>query len=136
MKQDLIHYLNNIILKQASKLRYEARELAPSTESELFAYRGSQLVVWSGASDNTIFQDETVNWAFRALHDALHIKTQYNFTPDAEIALGRLQASQYSGIIADIVYCEVAGQAEYYKKNGVFVTDQVGFTNDFLKKAV
>lgn len=135
ISQSLIRHLNNTILNQASKIAWQPKDIAPGTEKDLFAFKGSELIVWTGASDNTIFGDCRVNWAFRALHDALHIKTGFDFTPDAEIELGRIQASQYSGIIADLVYCEVSGQAKYYKKNGIFVQDQVEFTKDFLKLA-
>lgn len=131
MMQDLIRALNSTILKQASSLHYTVSDKAPNTFQDL--YNSSGLVIWSGASDNTIFNDPKVNWAFRALHDALHLKTGIGFTVPEEIELGRIQASQYTGIIADIVYCEVAGQAEYYLKNGVFVQDQVGFTLEYLK---
>lgn len=131
MKQDLIKYLNNTILTQAKSLRYIVKSEAPSTEAQLF--NASSLVIWSGASDNTIFQDNAVNWAFRALHDDLHLRTRYNFSPATEIELGRIQASKYSGILADIVYCEVAGQAEFFLKNGIFIQDQVLFTQDYLK---
>lgn len=135
LNQSLVNYLNNTILNQASKIAWQPKDIAPGTEKELFSFKGSQLIVWTGASDDTIFGDKFVNWAFRALHDALHIKTGYDFSPDAEIELGRIQANQYSGIIADLVYCEVAGQAAYYKNNGIFIQNQVQFTKAFLKLA-
>lgn len=131
MNKDLIRYINHLILKEASSLRYTVKTDAPNTFKDL--YNSTGLVIWSGESDNTIFQDKTVNWAFRALHDNLHLKTLIGFTPEEEIELGRIQASKYTGIMADLVYCEVAGQAEYYLKNGIFVKDQVQFTIDYLK---
>ena len=115
---------NNLILKQAPK--FTVSETAPSTERELFT--STSLVVWSGASDNTIWSDPNVNYAFRALHDALHLKTGIGFSPAEEIQLGRIQASQYSGLLSDLVYIEVAGQAEHYMRTGEFVLDQVEFT--------
>lgn len=131
LKQDLVYHLNNTILRQASKLVYRVSELAPSTEVDLF--NSPSLVIWSGASEHTIFQDSRVNWSFRALHDVLHLKTRYSFNPYTEMALGRIQANQYSGIIADIIYAEVAGQAEYFLKTGQFVLNQVEFTLNYLK---
>lgn len=130
LKLDLIHFINNRILKDASKLNYIVKDIAPNSESSLF--NSTSLVVWNGASDCTIFQDASVNWAFRALHDALHLKTRLNFNPIQEIELGRIQASKYTGILADLVYIEVAGQAEYYLKHSIFVKDQVQFTLDAL----
>lgn len=127
-----VRYINNEILIQATKVRYTVASNAPNTEKDLF--NSTSLVIWSDASDNTIYQDARVNWAFRALHDALHLKTRYDFSPHAEIALGRLQASkQSSDLLADLIYCEVSRQAEYYLKNGVFVPDQVLFTKQFIK---
>lgn len=126
-----ITVFNNLILLEASKLSYTVKDVAPSTENELFSTTG--LVVWSGASDNTIFGDARVNWAFRALHDALHLKTGIGFDPLMEVELGRIQASKYTGLLADLVYCEVAEQAKHYLTTGVFVQDQVAFTLNYLK---
>lgn len=130
----MTNYVNNLILNQASKLRYIVADVAPSTEIDLF--NGPKtLVVWSGASDATIFDDASVNWAFRALHDALHLKTGMSFSPKSEIELGRIQASQYdSQLMQDLVYIETAGQAEYYMRTGQFVSNQVTFTIEALKK--
>jgi hypothetical protein len=123
--------LNNKILKQASKLNYTVSEVAPSTMTDLV--NNSTLKVWSGASDNTIWNDPSVNYAFRALHDKLHLITGLGFTPDEEIEIGRIQANQYEGLLADLVYIETTGQAEYFKQNGVFVQDQTMFTMEKLK---
>lgn len=117
---------NRLILSQASKLRYTVKDTAPSTERDLFAPSG--LVIWSGASERTIWGDAIVNHAFRAIHDTLHLQTGMGFSIDEEIELGRIQANQYTGLLADIVYLEVAGQAKYFKTHGVFVPDQVVFT--------
>lgn len=122
--------INNKILKLAPK--HQVADLAPSTELELF--NSPSLVVWSGASDNTIFGDARVNYAFRALHDALHLKTRRDFSPDSEIELGRIQANQFSGLMADLIYVEVSLQAKYYKETGLFVADQVSFDLCELKK--
>lgn len=126
--------LSSLIMRQASKLIYTVSDKAPSDESALF--NSPSLVVWSGASDNTVWGSPRVNWAFRALHDALHLKTGLGFSPVEEIELGRIQASQYSGLMADLVYIEVAGQAEHYLKTGQFVVDQVEFTMRQLAQRV
>lgn len=132
MKQDAINYINNTILNQASKLVYSVKDIAPDTEKSLFNSTG--LVIWSGASDNTIYQDASVNWAFRALHDHLHLDTRLDFSVDAEIELGRIQASKYnSRLLQELVFCEVAGQALYFKETGMFIADQVKFTLDWMK---
>ncbi len=123
--------LNNKILKAASKLNYTVSSVAPSTAQDLF--NSSSLKVWNGASENTIWNDPVVNFAFRALHDALHLKTKLDFSVDAEIEIGKIQANQFEGILADIVFIETTGQAEFYKQNGVFVSDQKQFTIAKLK---
>lgn len=125
--------LGNILIRQASKLKYRVEDVAPSTALDLF--NGPKtLVIWSGASENTIWSQKETNWAFRALHDALHIETGIGFTPQEEIYLGRIQASHYEGIMADLVYIETAGQAEHYLKTGQFVENQIEFTMRQLKK--
>lgn len=128
-------YFNNLILKEASKLRYIVKDVAPSTEAGLF--NCGELVVWSGESDKTIFQDAQVNWAFRALHDTLHLITGLGFSPEEEILLGKIQAGIYArecnASMADLVYCEVSLQAEYFKTTGTFVPDQIAFTKTHWK---
>lgn len=126
-----IKYINNEILKQASLLNYIVADVAPSTESDLFSSTG--LVVWSGASDNTVYQDAIVNYAFRAIHDHAHKLTGLGFTIKHEIELGCIQAAkQSSDLMADLFYYEIAGQALYYKQNGVFVADQLTYMTNKL----
>jgi hypothetical protein len=121
--------INSLILKTAPQ--HLVKDVAPSTHAELLAQ--PTLVIWSGGQDSTIYQDKRVNEAFRALHDALHLKTGLDFSIQEEIELGRIQANLYSGLMADLVYCEVALQAKYFLKNGIFVSDQVEFTLMNLK---
>jgi hypothetical protein len=133
MHKDLILALNQEVLKQARGLRYTVSDVAPSTESALWSQ--PTLVVWSGASDNTIYGDAAVNYAFRAIHDAMHLKTGLSFSPQHEIEMGRIQASKIgSDLIAKLFYIEIAGQAEHYLKTGQFVQDQVQFTINQLKE--
>ncbi len=130
----MIREFQSLILSQASKLQYRVADLAPSDERSLFN-SSKTLVIWSGASDATIWQDAAVNWAFRALHDALHLQTGLGFSPEVEMHLGRIQANMYTGLLADLVYIETAGQAEHYLKTGRFVEDQVEFTLKKLKNS-
>lgn len=133
MKKEMIQYINQTILHEASKISYIVSDIAPNNEIELFN-QGSTITVWSGGSDNTIFGDARVNYAFRALHDALHIKTRLGFTHAEEYQLGKLQASQYdSDLMSTLVYCEVVCQAKYHETTGLFVVNQVEFTNDYMK---
>jgi hypothetical protein len=127
----MIKEVNYKILSDAVKIQYSVNSHAPSTEVALF--NASSLVIWDGESNNTVFDDSRVNWAFRALHDALHLKTRLGFSPLEEIELGRIQASKYEGLLADLIYIEVAGQAEYYLNNGIFCPNQREFTLNQLK---
>jgi hypothetical protein len=136
MKQCALNYINNTLLRQANKLLYTVSHNAPGTEIDLF--NSTSLVIWSGASDKTIFSDCRVNWAFRALHDTLHLQTRLDFRPETEIYIGRLQASLYdSDLVRELIYSEASLQAEYYLNNGHFIDDQYNFTlNHLLKTGV
>jgi hypothetical protein len=129
----MIRYINQTILSQTKDLKYTVSEVAPDTEASLFS--STSLVVWSGQSDNTIYQDSSVNYAFRALHDDLHLKTRLGFSVDHEIELGRIQANMFSSnLLQDLVYCEVALQAEHFRQTGQFIQNQLEFTINYLTK--
>lgn len=127
-------YLNQSILTQSKSIQYVVADLAPSDEKSLFERAKTQgLIIWSGASDSTVFNDSSVNHAFRALHDNLHLKTGLGFSPAEEIRLGALQSSlSPCPYIAEIIRIEVAEQAAYYLSNGIFVVDQIDFMRQKL----
>lgn len=132
LKREALNFINETIMRQASKIRYSVADQAPSTEVELF--QASSLVVWSGASDNTVFEDPRVNWAFRALHDALHLKTGLGFSHAEEVIIAKLQASQYeSKLMRGLILAEVRDQALYHKETGLFVSNQAEFTYNRIK---
>lgn len=79
-------FINNEVLKLTKDIRFIAKDIAPNDESGLFS--APSLVVWNGASDNTIFEDKLVNWSFRAFHDVAHLKTGLLFNPAHEMELG------------------------------------------------
>lgn len=118
----------------AKKIEYIVKDSAPSTELELF--NAPSLVIWSGESDNTIYNDPKINHMFRAIHDSIHLKTGLGFSPEQEIEMGRIQAAALEAncksLLADLFYIEIAEQAKYYLKNGIFVKDQVTFTKERL----
>jgi len=127
-----IYFINNSMLAMARGIAYTVADLAPGTAHELFS--SSSLIIWSGASDRTIYGDARVNWAFRAWHDAMHLKQGLGFTVEAELELARIQASQCtSDLMAELVYCEIAGQVEYFAQTGQFVADQVAFTLNYMR---
>jgi len=124
--------LNEHIRKQADALSYSVSDQAPNTPQDLFGSTGG-LVVWAGASDQTIYGDPSVNWAFRAVHDNLHLKHGFDFTVPEEIELGRVQASMFPGKLGDFIYADIVGQAEFFLKNGHFPVDQKAFICDYLE---
>lgn len=133
LNQEALKFVNNTLLTQAAALQYIVKSEAPGTEKALF--NSPSLVIWNGASDKTVFQDPSVNYAFRALHDKLHLETGLDFSVESEIELGRIQASKYnSDLMAELIYAEVVLQAEYYKETGTFVKNQVDFTMSHLNK--
>lgn len=125
---------NSKILRLAPK--HEAKDTAPDTFASLLANKYSRLVVWAGASEKTIYGDPSVNWAFRAWHDALHIKLNADFTLQGEILVAREQATLIdSDAMASLIMAEVQGQAEYFAKHGEFPVDQQQFIMEYLKQA-
>lgn len=126
-----IKAINSLILSKASKVAYTVADIAPSTFNDL---KANGLVIWSRASDHTIYEDARVNHAFRAIHDAMHLSLGAEFTLDGEIWVAKEQARQAgSDLLAELILAEVIGQAEYFKQHGVFPSDQKAFTQAYLK---
>jgi hypothetical protein len=102
------------------------------------------LLVWSGASDNTIFGDAQVNYMFRAWHDFIHIKHQLPFTQQGEHEVMLIQQQNVMAMedlsddekrfVCLILEAEVDGQIEELKQTGKFVEDQVQFTLNYLNR--
>jgi hypothetical protein len=112
---------------------YSVAEDAPSTYEVLRA-RTSSLVVYSGASDNTIYGDPRVNYAFRAWHDSLHIRLQAGFSVKDEIRVAIESARVLGGgTLGDIIYTEIVDQRLYAEHTGEFVNNQVDFMVSHLR---
>lgn len=126
---------NNKILRLAPK--FTAMDAAPHSFETLKANATSGLVIWAGASENTIYGDASINHAFRAWHDSLHLKLNAPFTFEGEkrIALeqARLIGSDTLGLI---IIGEVVGQTEYLNKYGHFPIDQLAFMRNYLKGVI
>jgi hypothetical protein len=97
------------------------------------------MLVWDGASEATIYRDPKVNHAFRAWHDAQHIRARAGFTLAGErIACERqcreLQ-TRFPGVperVLRLIRAEVIGQAEYFAQHGSFPIDQAKFIEEYL----
>lgn len=123
--------LNSRIVSLAPK--HSVSDIAPYSFETLRANCG-RLVVWAGASDHTIYGDRSVNWAFRAWHDSLHISLQADFSLAGERIVALEQCRLIgSDLMAKIIMGEVVGQVEYLNKYGHFPIDQVEFMSNYLK---
>jgi hypothetical protein len=100
--------------------------------------------VYAGASDRTIFGDPKVNHAFRAWHDAWHLRLRAPFTPEGERAVCRAQMDElhawtdehsgsFSGLQAALLYAEIIGQLEHQTAHGAFPENQRAFVRAYVK---
>jgi hypothetical protein len=123
--------LNSRIISLAPK--HSVSDSAPYSFETLRANVGG-LVVWAGASDNTIYGDRAVNWAFRAWHDSLHLKLGADFSETGERLVALEQARLIgSDTMGHILMAEIVGQMEYFNKFGHFPVDQAAFMTNYLK---
>ena len=146
MDKPLDRAFNVAVLHMASRLfpkGFDVAAEAPSTLEELSDHvaKTGRMLVWSGASENTIFADAEVNYAFRAWHDWQHLTYQFPFTLEGEKAAAACQIADIAAIFgqsaavkrfARLIWCEVVGQAEYKERTGEFPTDQVDFARNWL----
>lgn len=135
----LIPRLNEVIKEQVARLgiQYRAADFAPGTYADLRADGcNPTLVVWAGASHNTIYGDPAVNHAFRAWHDWTHIRYSLPFTLAGEVQAAQIQAGLVGGTLAEVVLAEVAGNAEHFAQYGVFPVDPVEFVSNWLRVKV
>lgn len=131
----LSYELNSKILKLAP--RHTVKDIAPDSFASLKGASTSGLVVYSGGSDNTIYGDPRVNWAFRAWHDKLHLDLNALFTLQDETLVGLEQARLIGGdSLGLIMVSKVVAQVEYFETNGIFPVDQKEFINNYLKARV
>lgn len=96
------------------------------------ANRGT-VVVSNEHCSSTIFDDEEINMAFRAWHDAVHARYGYEFTPTGEFQTFMQQALQimeeygYNEVTKkwiDLLDIEINQQVRYEKRHGMFPVNQ------------
>jgi len=123
---------------------FDVADSAPDTYEELKAHLGAghRMVVWSGASDATIYGCPEVNWAFRAWHDWCHWQGQHDFTLEGEAATAELQCEQLLGLFGDtprtrrwqrIIQTEIIEQGRHLVIHGAFPGDQRAFVLSALR---
>lgn len=122
--------LNRAIIALAPP--FEARSTAPDTLAELIVL--PRMIVWDGASSDTIYGDARVNHAFRAWHDQCHIDGRFPLTLEGEVAACEFQIRDMlrrfpsaPARLARAIRAEVIGQAEYFAAHGMFPANQLSF---------
>lgn len=137
MKLDIIQFeqLLKLMTKNIYIPKYEVKDFAPETLKDIVeVYKNTgKLIVWSGASENTIWNTPQSNWLFRAWHDFTHIKGLYEFNNEGEASTALYQMSQSGTILARLIDIEVNGQLEYFNKYGRFPENQIEFFKKTFK---
>lgn len=144
MLEPLNPALNAAVLAIVAKLLPEGFDVAndaPATYEALRAHVADtgRICVWSGASDQTIFGDPAVNYAFRAWHDWVHWRYSLPFTAEGERRVSMIQCRQLRAMrplsgrdLCYWVHAEVVGQLEYKARWGSFPEDQRAFCLAYL----
>lgn len=100
------------------------------------------MLIWTGASENTIFECQETNLHFRNWHDFHHVTKNLPFNTEGEKAVALLQCEDIRKVygvndVTDswckLVMCEVVGQIEYAEHNGFYVSPQNAFTLAYLE---
>jgi len=140
---------NAAVLNIAATLTggFSVSETAPATYEELVIQieQLHRIVVWSGASDATIFGDPEVNYAFRAWHDWCHWHGRLPFTFEGEQRVCEMHCAQLLSLYGDsdktrrwcrIVEAEIIGQRLHFDRFGHFPSDQYDFVVAYLNGQV
>lgn len=138
LKPTLIsHWMKKAFRTHYPSVNYFPSSTAPNTWADLKDTSLKCLPVFDGGCDNTIYMSPAYNHAFRAWHDAIHITHGLNFTHKDELKVAAIHCDQLRRLkapshVINAVWFDVAGQVEYYYKNGCFVQNQKAFVQDCL----
>lgn len=147
MTAPISKHFNAVVLTMANLILprgFDVSDDAPGTFEELQAHydRTGRILVWSGASENTIFGDREVNYAFRAWHDANHLRFALPFTLMGEMLVADIQKGQvrkrygdgrYTDFYNALIEMEVVGQAKAFHETGAFPEDQMAFARAYME---
>ena len=122
---------------------YDVSLAAPETYEELVAHldAGGRMVVYSGGSEQTIYGDLEVNFAFRAWHDWCHWRGRFDFSHEGERAACAMQGDHLIARYGEsaqtrrwrrILQAEIIGQRDYFDRHGKFPEDQRAFVAAYL----
>lgn len=141
--------LKHAILELTTRLLpdgFDVSDDAPQTYEQLKALMDTRnsMRIWSGASEDTIYKDPWVNFAFRAWHDLCHWQGGFPFTLEGEIATCQIQCRQFIDFYGDndvthrwcaVLRAEVVGQALYFQRHKRFPEKQTVFVTAYLSDA-
>jgi hypothetical protein len=123
----------------SQRFPYQAFEL---TDRDLPAWetlKGGTLLVWTGASDHSIYPTPFHNWIFRAHHDSLHRRLRLGFSFPEEVRVtqqGILDLGlQCSPLLSTVYWADNVGQQQYFYKYGKFPENQLMFVTDSLSES-
>lgn len=135
--------LNTAILAIAADLPYHGDPDAPNSWKDLRTWAErhrigiDSLPTYDGHSDRTIYGSHVVNVAQRAVHDSHHLGLWVGFDVASECRVAESQCEQaerfgcdQAGL--DLLFADVAGQAEYWGRYSSFVDDQAGFVQAYV----
>ncbi len=122
---------------------FDVADAAPGTYDELIAHldAGRRMLVYSGASERTIYRDPEVNYAFRAWHDWCQWRGRYDFSREGERATYAMQGNHLVTLFGEssqtrrwgrILHAEIIGQRDYYDRHGTFPEDRRAFVAAYL----
>src|SRR6266404_7507313 len=120
--------VNELIARyQQQHLTYALSDIYPG----LSGLNLTSSIIWSGASDQTIYPVPQFNWLFRAHHDALHLAHKMGFTLAEEIELTKRGIAQLhldtQPDVARLYWLDNVGQQLHYYRHGQFPVDQQAF---------
>ena len=123
---------------------FDVSEQAPGSYKELCEHMSAtgRMLVWNGASTQTVFDDHEVNWAGRAWHDWTHYTYHHEFTISGERAVCEQQKRDVVHIYGQsaqtsywlrLLEAEIMGQVIYKEAYGEFTVDQRAFVELHLE---
>ena len=119
---------------------FDENNIEATFEAHKKRYRETKKIyVWTGASENTIFGDPTVNHKFRAWHDYIHINYNLGYSITEESIVCDIQRDMLPNdwnLERSLIECEIRGQAHYFYLNNRFISNQRIFTVCWLENSI
>jgi len=100
----------------------------------------NKLVISREGCSRTIYRNAKINRDARAWHDIIHLKENLNFSYKDEVKVAKIQQRQVISFLQQVgvddkiaedagqlIYIDIAKQAEFYKMNNKFLYNQEAF---------